>query len=219
MKIFRHEFLEFPPCVLDDSKGYHVYTTPEGQQLRSVTTMLGQTRTQEQKQKLIDWREQQGEQLADYIMKTSALVGTQAHALNENYLHSIKEKDKYFLLSHAHHQNFIPKLDEISKIYGIEIALYSNEMGLAGTADLIAEHKGKMCIIDYKTKRTKQRREWITDYFIQGTAYAAMCEELTGTKIEQILIWISSEQNTLQEFAAKPEDYQNALEQRLSLFQ
>ena len=47
-------------------------------------------------------------------------------------------------------------------------------MKLAGTSDCVATYDGELSIIDYKTKRSNQREEWMTDHFIQGTAYAQM---------------------------------------------
>ena len=96
--------------------------------------------------------------------------------------------------------------------------LFSSEMGLAGTAYLVTEYEGKLSIIDYKTKRSKQKKEWMIEYFIQTAAYAKMWEELTGQSIEQLVILASSEQNTLQEFISEPKNYYNALAQRLILF-
>ena len=124
----------------------------------------------------------------------------------------------YSLLSLAHHKKFIPYLNKIKNVFGVEPKLFSEEMGLAGTADLVAEYNGKISIIDYKTKRSKQRKEWMHDYFIQTAAYAKMWEELTGKPIEQLVILASSEQDTIQEFISEPKNYSNALVQRLLLF-
>ena len=129
-----------------------------------------------------------------------------------------KHDKNFMLLSHAHHQKFIPYLNKIDIIHGIEAKLYSNVMGLAGTADCIGMYNGKLSIIDYKTKRSSQRKEWMTDYFIQTSCYARMWEELTGQKIEQLVILASSEQNTIQEFIAKSDVYKNLLDKRLNMF-
>ena len=66
-------------------------------------------------------------------------------------------------------------------------------MKLAGTSDCIATYDGELSIIDYKTKRSNQREEWMTDHFIQGTAYAQMFKELTGIQVKQVVILVSSE--------------------------
>ena len=218
MKLFRHRIVEFPKCILDESTGAHIYITPEGKKLRSVTTMLHKTKATKDKKQLTAWRDRMGKPVAQYIMNTAAIIGTETHRLNENYINMEPGSCNYSLLSYAHHKKFIPYLNKIKDVFGVEPKLFSSEMGLAGTADLVAQYEGKLSIIDYKTKRSKQKKEWMIDYFIQTAAYAKMWEELTGKPIEQLVILASSEQNTLQEFISEPADYYNALAQRLILF-
>lgn len=218
VKLFRHRIVEFPKCILDESTGAHIYITPEGKKLRSVTTMLHKTKATKDKKQLTAWRDRMGKPVAQYIMNTAAIIGTETHRLNENYINMEPGSCNYSLLSYAHHKKFIPYLNKIKDVFGVEPKLFSSEMGLAGTADLVAQYEGKLSIIDYKTKRSKQKKEWMIDYFIQTAAYAKMWEELTGKPIEQLVILASSEQNTLQEFISEPADYYNALAQRLILF-
>ncbi len=218
MKLFRHKIIEFPKCILDESTGAHIYITPDGVKLRSVTTMLHKTKPAKDKKQLTTWRDKMGKPVAQYIMNTAAIIGTETHRLNENYINMERDSCNYSLLSYAHHKNFIPYLNKIKDVFGVEPKLFSSEMGLAGTADLVAEYNGKLSIIDYKTKRSRQKKEWMTEYFIQTAAYAKMWEELTGQTIEQLVILASSEQNTLQEFISEPANHYNALEQRLIMF-
>lgn len=218
MKLFRHRVIEIPECILDESGGAHIYMTPDGKKLRSVTTMLNKTKSNKDRKQLSDWRIRTGSSVAEYIMKTAAIIGTETHRLNENYINMERDYLKYSLLSYAHHRKFIPFLNKIKNVFGVEPKLFSDAMGLAGTADLVAEYGGKVSIIDYKTKRTKQRKEWMQDYFIQTTAYAKMWQELTGQHIEQLVILASSEQNTFQEFISEPEIFYNVLDQRLMKF-
>jgi len=62
-----------------------------------------------------------------------------------------------------------------------------------------------------KTKRSNQQEEWMTDHFIQGTAYSEMFKELTGIEIKQVVILVSSEKNTRMEFVKKTVDYKDLL--------
>ena len=218
MKLFRHRLVEVPQCILDESTGAHIYVTPNGKKLRSVTTMLSKTKSEKDKKQLSDWRVRVGNTVADYIMKTAAIIGTETHKLNENYINMERDSCNYSLLSYAHHRKFIPYLNKIKNVFGVEPKLFSSEMGLAGTADLVAEYGGKLSIIDYKTKRSEQRKEWMHDYFIQTTAYAKMWQELTGQPIEQLVILASSEQNTFQEFVSEPKIFYNVLDQRIMKF-
>ena len=197
---------------------YHQYTTPSGDIYSSVTTMLRKTQDEESQKGLKKWREDVGEKVAEYVMKNSALIGTQTHLLNEDYLNSIPLKNNFNLLAYAHHQNFIQYLNKIDNIHGIEIRLFSDTMKLAGTTDCIAEYDGILSIIDYKTKKSYQREEWMMDYFIQATTYSRMYYEMTGRKIDQMVVLVSSERNTKQEFIVKREDYEEMLDKRLSLY-
>lgn len=219
MKLFKHCIVDIPKLVLDESNHTHIYFTPDGKRLRSVTTMINKTKPKEDKKNLSDWREREGKEVSEYIINTAAIVGTDTHALNENYIKMEHNNKNFSLLSKAHHKKFIPYLNKITTVYGIESKLYSIQMKLAGTADLIVDYDGKLSIIDYKTKRSKQRREWITDYFLQTTAYAKMWEELTGKAIEQLVILISSEQDTFQEFVSQPKLHLDELDARLELFE
>lgn len=218
MKLFRYRLKEIPKCVLDDSTGAHIYVTSDGKKLRSVTTMLNKTKSITDKKQLTAWRNRVGNNVAEYIMKTSAIIGTETHKLNENYINMERDSCKYSLLSYAHHRKFIPYMNKIKNVFGVEPKLFSNEMGLAGTADWIGTYEDKITVGDFKTKRSEQKEEWMHDYFVQTTAYAKMWEELTGQQIEQLVILVSSEQNTIQEFISEPKNHYNSLTQRLMQF-
>lgn len=218
MKVFRESYVDLPKCVLDDSNYTHIYLTPDGRKLRSVTTMISKTKPERDKNQLKRWRGDQGDAVADYIMTTAAKIGRETHKLNENYIKMTDDKSNYLLLSQAHHRKFIPYLNKISNIFGVESRLFSYNMELAGTSDCICEYEGKLSIIDYKTKRSKQRSEWMADYFLQTTAYAQMWEEMTGQRVEQLVILVSSEQDSFQEFKSEPSKYLEALKERVKLF-
>jgi genome maintenance exonuclease 1 len=201
--------------LLEKDEG-HYYQTPSGVIYPSITTMLQKTQTPEKQQSLLNWREQ--EIAADYITQQAAVIGSETHKLIENYLNGAEIIEKFRLLSEAHFNNLLPFVDKINDIHGIELRLYSDKMKLAGTSDCIANYDGKLSIIDYKTKRSNQREEWLTDHFIQATSYGVMFKELTGIKVEQIVILVSSEKNTRMEFMKNPDDYLDLLEQRIEQF-
>ena len=158
-----------------------------------------------------------GTVIGNYIFRSNGPVGTEAHLLNEESLKGnviVCEN----LLSRAHHNNFMPYLKKITHVYGIESMLYSHALKVGGTCDLIARYDGKLSIVDYKTKRSYRKEEYMQDAFIQGTAYSIMWEEMTGQKIEQIVILVSSEDNTSQEFIVKPDDYKDQLKERIEKY-
>jgi len=154
VKLFHQDLVDLPQCILDESKYTHIYLTPNGEQLRSVTTMINKTKSYADKKQLADWRDRTGHAVADYIMKTSMIVGTQTHKLNENYLNMERDNESYLLLAQAHHKNFIPYIDKIDKVFAVEPKLFSNSMKLAGTADWVGMYQGKLTIGDYKKQST-----------------------------------------------------------------
>ena len=216
MAKFNHVPVNFTQSELIEKDDGHYYQTPSGIIYPSITTMLQKTQTLEKQQSLQNWKEQ--EIAADYITQQAAIIGSETHKLIENYLNGIENSEKSRLFSEAHFNNLLPFVNKIDGIHGIELRLYSDKMKLAGTSDCIAQYDGKLSIIDYKTKRSNQREEWLTDHFIQATSYGEMFRELTGIKVEQIVILVSSEKNTRVEFIKNPDDYRELLEKRIDQF-
>lgn len=184
----------------------HRYMTPDGAVYPSVTTVLGATKSVDAVDGMEAWRARVGDDVADYITKEAAETGSQAHALNEAYVTG-QEYGGARLLARAHHENFIPYLNRIGRIYGAELPLYSDAMRVAGTADCIAEYDGHASVIDYKTKRVPQQPDWISDYHVQAAAYSMMFTALSGIRIQRCIILVSSERDTVQEFVSDPRDH------------
>ena len=216
MTLFNHIQINFQQAQLIEKDNEHYYQTPKGDIFPSITTILKKTMSAEKQQSLQNWKEQ--EIAATYITEESTIVGTQTHKLIENYLNGITQTEEVRLLSVAHFNNLIPFLQKINDIHGTELRLYSDTMKLAGTSDCIAKYDGELSIIDYKTKRNNQQEEWMTDHFIQGTAYSQMFKELTGVEVKQVVILVSSEKNTRMEFVKSTEEYKDLLTQRLNQF-
>ena len=216
MSLFNHIPINFQQAQLIEKDDAHYYQTPKGDIFPSITTILQKTMPIEKQQSLQNWKEQ--EIAAEYITRESSIVGTQTHKLIEDYLNEIPQTDEVRLLSVAHFNNLLPFLQKISDIHGTELRLYSNKMKLAGMSDCIAKYDGELSIIDYKTKRSNQQEEWMTDHFIQGTAYSEMFKELSGIEVKQVVILVSSEKNTRMEFVKNTEDYKDLLTQRLNQF-
>ena len=208
-------------CVMTPA---HKYVTPQGHTYSSVTTVLGATKPDTTG--LDEWRKRMGSDVADYILRQSAIIGTAAHKLNEIYLNNgqtlQEEKGGNHntpLLARAHHENFVPYLQRINNIRGNEIILWSDVMCVAGTSDCIAEYDDILSIIDYKTKRSPQREEWIADYYTQAAAYSMMYKELTGVNVTQAVVLVSSEADTMQEFVVNLAEYKQPFLERLRKYQ
>lgn len=203
----------FERAIRDDSGGYRVYKTPKGKVYPSITTVLNKTKDQSS---LNRWKS--NEPANQYISNESREIGTETHQLIEDYLNNVKTTIPTDLLSQAHFERMKIFLHKIGDVHGIEEMLYSDELKLAGTADCIGMYDGVLSIIDYKTKRKDQPIAYLNDYFLQSTAYSIMWEELTGIKISQIVILVSSRKGQLKEFIVKPDDYVSPLMERLEKY-
>jgi len=144
------------------------------------------------KQIFIDWRKRIGEDEANRITKRATSRGTATHSLIENHLLNKEvEFDKpspkmLFLQSKE-------TLKNINNIYALEESLYSEELGVAGTVDCIAEYNGELSIIDFKTAEKPKPRAWIENYFVQAAAYACMFFERTGIPVKKLVIIMTCE--------------------------
>ena len=178
--------LEPLPTVEIDGKRH--YVTPNGMKLPSVTTVLGHFK----KDKIIEWRNRVGAEQANRISTRASVRGTKFHSLMERYLGNESNIFEGVMPDMKQAFNDIRStIDRIDNIHYIESPLYSEIIGLAGRTDVIAEFDGVPSIIDFKTSLREKREEWIENYFEQGTAYSLMYEELTGNKVEQVVVIIS----------------------------
>ena len=107
------------------------------------------------------------------------------------------------------------KLDNITTVVGMETPLYSDTLQLAGRVDCIGDYKGKRCIIDFKTSTRMKREEWITDYWLQCTAYSIMWYERTGEVINDLLILMVAEDGEVKEFHSERKKWMGPLQDRI----
>jgi genome maintenance exonuclease 1 len=66
---------------------------------------------------------------------------------------------------------------------------------------------GKASVIDFKTANKRKQRSWISNYFMQESAYAVMFEERTSIPIGQLVTIIAVEQDEPQLFVERRDDY------------
>ncbi len=177
---------ECPEIKVIDGKRF--YVTPDGSAYPSITTIL----SLQDKPGLKKWRESVGEKEAKRISQESMRIGTAVHQMCEFYLcnYIVKlDKEEKVIRDTFNRIRFL--LGNINNIVGTEIALYSDLLRVAGTADCIAEYNGVPSIIDFKTSRKPKKEEWIDDYYMQTFAYKLMFEEMTGLEIKQIVILVA----------------------------
>ena len=204
MKNFDHVKLngELPEITTESIKGKRFYVTPEGNKYPSITTVL----SDRNKEGIVKWRESVGNDVANQVMRQAASRGTAVHTLIENYLNN-EELSKQDVLPVALFVTMKSELDNINNIRIQEGGLYSDKLGVSGRVDCIAEYKGKISVIDFKTSTKEKKEEWVENYFIQGSAYCEMYEERFLQPIEQVVILIVTEDGAVQTFIKDKRDY------------
>lgn len=190
---------EYQPLVLPKLERTHIgekrfYYDPNNKDRKyiSITTITSYYN----RQIFIKWRQKIGNEEADKITKAATSRGTDLHTLNECYLQNISPPDVQELSKKLFKINK-PALNRITKIYGIELGMYSTFLGIAGTCDLVADFDGELSIIDYKTSKKPKPVEWLEHYFVQCCAYACMLHELTGMVVKRLVIIMSCENGEL----------------------
>lgn len=168
--------------------GKRLYTTPTGEDVPSVTTVLDKTKPKESVESLERWRKRVGYQQAQQITTEAANRGTRMHSYLEHYVKTGTRKERgtnpYGWASHAMADVVIDEgLKDVNEIWGIEVPLYFPRL-YAGTTDNVGVYKDKPAIIDYKQSNKPKKREWIDDYFLQLVAYALAHNEVYGTDIK-----------------------------------
>ena len=141
-----------------------------------------------------DWLKKVGYS-ADYIVKRASEEGTQVHEMIEDYLNGKK-------LSFLEHgipmyapnvwQMFLRFVDFWEEykptLIEAEIHLFSDELKVAGTCDMVCEINGELWVIDFKTSNHLQ-----TTYDLQTAMYAKCFEECFDKKVDRTgVLWLKS---------------------------
>jgi len=172
-----------------------LYEVSEGKWYPSVTTVTGIRK----KDQILKWRRKVGEETANKICGRATSRGNKFHSMVECYLKNedVKFDEKHPLASFLF-KSAKDTLDRINNIHLLESPLYSDKLCLAGRVDCIAEFDGVLSVIDFKTSTREKKIEWIENYFVQETAYAAMYYERCGVKVDQIVTLIATEEGVIQ---------------------
>ena len=190
MKTFNHVGNDLKDLKTENIEGKRYYVTPKGNKYVSITSLLGNL----SKQSIIEWRRRVGEAEANKISRQASSRGTRVHNICESYIQNqvgILEGELPDAIEMFN--SIVPFLDRIDNIHVVEGALYSDDLGVAGRTDLIAEFDGNLAVIDYKTSRKPKNWEMCHSYFMQGAFYAYAYEELTGTPLNNIIIIMAVE--------------------------
>jgi genome maintenance exonuclease 1 len=201
----------------DESSGTRLYATPAGHKVPSVTTILEKTKPAESRIALANWRKAVGEQKAQAITTEAASRGTRMHKFLEDYVKGITLNESitnpFAQQSLKMAKIVIEKgMSNVSEVWGSEVPLYFPEL-YAGTTDCVGVHLGDPSILDFKQTNKPKKLEYITDYFLQLTAYALAHNEIHGTNIRKGVILMCSKDYEYQEFILEPKDFDYWTEQ------
>ena len=187
------------------------YKTPGGKSYPSITTVLSNYN----KKAIYEWRQRVGEEEANRVSRAASGRGTKLHNAVEKYLLNEMSDLKYSSMMPDTKELFLQlksHIDEnVGRVFGIEQALFSHRLKIAGRCDCIAEWNNQLSIIDYKTASREKSEDGILNYFMQCTAYAEMFEERTGLPVNQIVVAIAVEDSQPQIFVREKHKYVDAL--------
>ena len=142
-----------------------------------------------------DWLKKVG-YTADFIVKKAGEEGTQVHEMIEDYLN---HKELNFL-SETGSPQYNPDVWQMflrfvewwetynPTLLETEVHLFSDELKVAGTCDLVCEIDGELWIVDFKTSNNIQ-----TTYELQTAVYAQCYKECYGQMAaRQGILWLKS---------------------------
>ena len=204
-------------------KRYYNITDKNGNPLKlpSVTTILGEMTD---KSSLENWRRRVGDAEADRVSRFSANRGTCMHQKLEYWFTSDIEDKKERLLSVNEKMSVFAKengytaeelkcgdglfnslyicgfFNKIESVVEMENTLWSLEQGgYAGRVDCIYRNRdGKLVLLDFKTARQKKRMEWMTNYYMQLSAYYLAYYQMYGIKLDHAELWVAVEKDVPQ---------------------
>jgi genome maintenance exonuclease 1 len=181
----------------------------------SITTILGSLPSEG----LDAWRARVGEKAAAKISKDATERGTELHSHLEDILHN-QEVDlngcSAFMRQMV--KSSAVYLDNINTVYQVESVLWSHALKVAGSVDCVADWKGKLSIIDFKTANKAKLKEYIYSYFLQTTAYALMFKEMYNVPVDDVVVMIAVEGSETQIFEAKVADYTEPLKEVIAQY-
>jgi len=198
-------------ALIDGKRHYDVGIQ---EKLPSVTTILQATQSDEKKAILSKWRQNIGENKADFIKNDAAERGTIMHRILEGYLLGQGHAD---LSDQGQLAGVMAKKviesgirGHLDEIWGSEITVYYPGL-YAGATDCVGVYDGRPAIIDFKQSNKPKRKEWIEDYFVQLAAYAMAHNYVYNTKIQSGIILMCTKDKLFQKFEIKDKEFQRFL--------
>lgn len=206
------EKFNYKPISRKQVDGKRLYSTPDGHAVPSVTTILDQTKTQEKRQALANWKKRVGEKQAQQISTEAANVGTVMHKFMEDYSRDgvLREPGSNMIQQQGHKMAKVivdEAMSHMTETWGVEVPLYYPEL-YAGTTDCVGMWKGKPAIIDFKQTNKPKKDAWVDDYKIQLTAYANAHNAMFDTDISTGVILMCSRDFDFQIWEVEGEEFE-----------
>ena len=217
MTLLRPKF-QYSKLTRDESTGKRLYVIPGGAKVPSVTTILSETKPEESRLALEEWRKNVGETRAKQITTEAANRGTRMHAYLEDYIAEgflrACGSNPYSKISHMMANQIITHgFKNVNEVWGSEVPLFYDGL-YAGTTDMIGVWKGLPAILDFKQSNKPKQESYIEDYYLQLAAYALANNHMHGTNIKTgiIMMCVQPKTNAKLEIIENPQYQEFVLE-------
>jgi hypothetical protein len=219
---WNNKFL-YPKSIRSIIQGSRHYAVNQ-ESLPSVTTILKATESEEKKAKLAEWKKRIGHKQAEIITKEATSRGSSMHNYLEKFLLGKLNLDllggntKERIMADEIIENGLR--NKLNEIWGCEATLYYPGK-YAGAADCIGIYENKETIIDFKQSNKPKKEEWISEYFLQLSAYSLAHDKVYGSNITQGVILLCTKDNIFQRFIVdgqKLKSYQSQFLQKVEQF-
>ena len=198
--------------IYNGSRHYDV----SGDKYPSVTNILAETKSQEDKDALNKWKREIGFKEAAIISKQSSERGTTLHQYLESILLNkmngelLEEINLPKKMAETIVDNGIN--NQINEVYGCEAVLYyDGNFKFAGTADAVVNSlDNEIKILDFKQSNRPKKREYsvINEYGLQLALYSIAHDNMFGTNIKSTEILMCTPNLIFQKFEFKDQEFE-----------
>ena len=205
----------YPKSMRSIYKGSRHYDVG-GDKYPSVTNILAETKSQEDKDALNRWKKDIGFKEAAIISKQSSERGTTLHQYLESILLNkmngelLEEINLPKKMAETIVDNGIN--NQISEVYGCEAVLYyDGNLKFAGTADAVVNSSdNEIKILDFKQSNRPKKREYsvINEYGLQLALYSIAHDNMFGTNIKSTEILMCTPNLIFQKFEFKDQEFE-----------
>ena len=205
----------YPKSMRSIYKGSRHYDVG-GDKYPSVTNILAETKSQEDKDALNRWKREIGFKEAAIISKQSSERGTTLHKYLESILLNkmngelLEEINLPKKMAETIVDNGIN--NQINEVYGCEAVLYyDGNFKFAGTADAVVNSSdNEIKILDFKQSNRPKKREYsvINEYGLQLALYSIAHDNMFGTNIKSTEILMCTPNLIFQKFEFKDQEFE-----------